>query len=354
VSVMPGDPPPSDGAKPNKQRELDRFRAAHPPSSATFEGVQWEWVSAGDGDLATFILPPAPGFAALTEDLIAELATRGKVIAPTYPPVPEAQRLVSGLVSICRDEGVRRLNLVGIGFGGILAQLVAQRGRNVVNKIVLVNTTTPQAWATPVSRSRYNLSRFVPGFLLRRWIAFRLMRRAKPDKAERARWRRLIRECVRAREDKWALLSLWAAGLDAQRIAIEDGGWSLTGYEGRILIIESSGDRSLSPAARRAQSRLPDGPRAQDPGRSALAWVRGRAQTRRGHQLLPRRRQHHRSDPRLRAGMTGNVRGSSKARGSDPWAGSAGSTPVWPRPAGGYPLPHSEHDRTESRANAPA
>ena len=65
-------------------------------------------------------------------------------------------------------------------------------------------------------------------------------------------WRRLIRECVSQREDKWEVLALRSAGFEAQQSVIDQGGWSLPGFEGRILIVESADDRCVTSAQRTA------------------------------------------------------------------------------------------------------
>jgi len=232
--------------------EFDRFHAAHAAKTGSFHDVSWSWVSAGDSSLATLLLPPSPGFAALLGGLIEAMAPKQRVIVPTYPAIPDSRALVHGLAEICRAEGVTRLNLVGFGFGGVLAQLFAKRGAGVVNKIVLVNTTTPEAWVRPKDRTAYNTARLAPAWALRRLALGRIVSQAGLEKEERPRWRRLIRACLAQRVDKWESLALRAAGFDAQRLIIEDDGWSLPGFEGRIQIVESGKDRRITDAQRTA------------------------------------------------------------------------------------------------------
>lgn len=209
-------------------------------------------MSVGNSPVATLLLPPDPGNSVILSGLIDRMSSRNRIIAPNIPPIPDSRKIVDGLASICRTEGISRVNLVGIGFGGVLAQLFAQRGPDVVNKVVLINTTTPEAWNVAADRTVYNLSRLAPAWVLRLTARSRMLGYAAPPKAERAHWRRLIRECLAQRRDRWEILSMRAAGFDAQRRAIEAGGWSLPGYEGRIQIVEATKDRHITPAQRAA------------------------------------------------------------------------------------------------------
>lgn len=254
---MPGATPPGAGNHAGAAiGEFDRFHGSHFERTGVFDGVEWSWVVAGEqnheGAEATLLLPPEPGFSALLGGMIDSMHPGIRMIVPTYPAIPDSRALVEGLASVCRTERVQQLNLVGFGFGGVLAQLFAKRGASVVNKVVLVNTTTPEAWVHASERARYNAARKAPAWVLRRWIAGRRLMHAAPPKDERGQWKRLIRECMVRRKDKWEVLSLAAAGLDAQREAIEHGGWSLEGYKGRIQIIESGADRVVTPAQRGA------------------------------------------------------------------------------------------------------
>lgn len=255
----PGNKPPknkeakSKAAAANKQPgELARFYKRYPAKAGAAHNATWSWVTAGDSATATLLLPPSPGFAALLHELIDALAPLQRVIAPTYPAVTDSNHIVDSLAHICRTEGVKRLNVVGIGFGGVLAQLFAKRGAKYVNKMILVNSSTPEAWPAPGDVTRYNASRKAPAWLLRRLIAQRLVRRAAPLTEDRNRWNKLIRECLAERRNKWEILALQAAAFHARQEAIDQGGWTLTGYEGRIQIIESKEDHRLTEAQRAA------------------------------------------------------------------------------------------------------
>ncbi|MCB9847638.1 MAG: alpha/beta hydrolase [Phycisphaeraceae bacterium] len=251
---MPGNQTPGAASTTSPPPGLfEQFRHDHPPSIAVFNEVEWTWHTAGgQAASATLVLAPEPGAAAVLGALLDRLAPIQRIIAPDIPPVPDIRALIDGLAAICRTEGVSRVNLVGFGFGGVLAQCFAQRGRNVVGKVVLVNTTTPEAWVGAADRSRYNIARLAPAWLLRMTALPALMRSAAPSRTERSAWKRLLRSCLAQRRDKWELLSIRAAGFDAQRQSAEAGGWSLPGYEGRIQIIESGADRRISAAQREA------------------------------------------------------------------------------------------------------
>lgn len=246
-------PPGAVQGDASPMSELGSFRANHPPKTGTFAKTDWTWCATGSSHTATFILPPEPGFAAPLEGLIDAMSRRQRVIAPDIPPVPVMRTLTDGLAGICRTEGVTKLNVVGFGFGGVIAQCLAQRAAGAVNKVVLVNTTTPEAWIEPADRSKYNSARLAPGIVLRKRALAQAMSHADPkSKEDKQRWKSLLRECLALRQDKWELLSLRAAGFDAQREAIERGGWSLPGYEGRIQIIESANDKHITPKQREA------------------------------------------------------------------------------------------------------
>ena len=121
---------------------LQSLRARWPVSTVQAQGRAVEIVrTAGSGSgLPVLWLPGAQGTA---ESWVRQLLAHGgsrTMVAIHYPADDAAPALADGIVAVADALGLERFDLVGSSLGGYLAQWVAARHPQRLNRVVLGNT----------------------------------------------------------------------------------------------------------------------------------------------------------------------------------------------------------------------
>jgi pimeloyl-ACP methyl ester carboxylesterase len=124
-------------------RQLEAFRAAHPPATVSAFGHAWSYVRAGEKGPAVLLLGGALGRAEFTFGVVDALRDTVRVLAPDYPPARTLRALTDGLMALLDAEGVRRAHVVGGSFGGAMAQAFARAHPERVASLVLSHTGAP-------------------------------------------------------------------------------------------------------------------------------------------------------------------------------------------------------------------
>jgi pimeloyl-ACP methyl ester carboxylesterase len=124
-------------------QQLEVFLAAHPRVRRKMGGAEWSYVRAGEGEQTILLLGGALGSADFAFQVIGELAPRFRVLAPDYPPAGTLEEMTDGIAALLDAEGVARAHVVGGSFGGIVAQVFAQRFPSRVASLVLSHTGAP-------------------------------------------------------------------------------------------------------------------------------------------------------------------------------------------------------------------
>ena len=117
------------------------------PERRSFAGAETELLIEGEGQPVLF-LHAGHGFD--TEDpLIARLAKRHKVIAPSLPGFGTSSRpadvttvddIAYRMLDLIEDLGLENLVVVGVSFGGWVAAELATKGSGRIAKLVLIDT----------------------------------------------------------------------------------------------------------------------------------------------------------------------------------------------------------------------
>lgn len=133
-------------------RQLQAFRAAHPPRSVRAAGHAWSYIPAGAEGPAVLLLGGALGRAEFGFAVAAALEDAVRVLAPDYPPARTLRQVTDGLAALLDAEGIRRAHVVGGSFGGVVAQAFARAHPERVASLVLSHTGAPdraggRAWA---------------------------------------------------------------------------------------------------------------------------------------------------------------------------------------------------------------
>lgn len=121
---------------------LQRLRATWPVSTVQAQGRAVEIVrTAGSGSgLPVLWLPGAQGTAESWCRQLLAYGDRRTMVAIHYPAHDAAPVLADGVVAVAEALGLERFDLVGSSLGGYLAQWVAVRHPQRLNRVVLGNT----------------------------------------------------------------------------------------------------------------------------------------------------------------------------------------------------------------------
>ena len=123
---------------PQEQIELLlKFRSGHPCKHTNVAGVQWEYISCGDGTEMLLLLPGGLRFAEAAFSLIQMFEDAYRVIVPTYPPLGTMDEIVDGISAILDAEQVPETFVLGQSYGGAVAQVLIQRYPSRVKRAVL-------------------------------------------------------------------------------------------------------------------------------------------------------------------------------------------------------------------------
>jgi pimeloyl-ACP methyl ester carboxylesterase len=147
--------------KPEYKERLISFRAAYPYKRVTLDGVQWEYIAAGQGDEALLLLGGGLSVGEAAFDTILRYAETYRVLSPSYPTVGTMSALVDGLVKLLDAEGLARVHIFGHSMGAAVAHILVRRHPERVDKMILSGF----GLYTPRNARRARL-----GFTMFRWM----------------------------------------------------------------------------------------------------------------------------------------------------------------------------------------
>ena len=128
------------GIAAERWEELRKFRVTHQPKHVTNKGVSWDYIAGGEGGEGLLLLPGGAmvGEAGFTR--IPAFENRYRVIAPDYPYVSTAARLLDGLAGVLGAEEMRVTHVLGPSYAGLVAQCFVRRHPERVRSLILTNT----------------------------------------------------------------------------------------------------------------------------------------------------------------------------------------------------------------------
>lgn len=124
-------------------REFFEFRRTHPYKQIEIDGVQWQYVVAGEGKQALLALPGALGTAesgwrTILHFSSGENRARYRVIVPSYPfDIASMAALTDGFARLLDAENVDRAHVMGGSGGAFMAQAFARRHPRRVARLVV-------------------------------------------------------------------------------------------------------------------------------------------------------------------------------------------------------------------------
>jgi pimeloyl-ACP methyl ester carboxylesterase len=245
---------------PQDQKEqLKRFRSTHPYKRLAVAGGHWEYQASGTGEETLLLLPGGlrVGETLFQHSMAFENGYR--VIVPTYPPVTTMAQLVDGIAAILEAEQIHKAHVLGISFGGLIAQSFVRRYPGLVDRLILSNTAPPdKVYANAYTHKLKMLLQALSAlpfalvlFVYKRWLLKTL---AAPS-TEREFWRAYLNELLSFHTTKADLVSEARSMLDyAENYHFTRD--DLKNWRGRILVLESDTDETIGASLREALKAL--------------------------------------------------------------------------------------------------
>jgi len=124
---------------PLKDRLL-HFRESHHTVQITGPEGTWSYFAGGDGDTTLVLLPGGLGVAEPWFDCMLAWERRFRVIAVSYPCIPNVGSAVRAISSVLEQEGTGRHCLLGTSMGGEIAQAFLRDRPGTLQALILGNT----------------------------------------------------------------------------------------------------------------------------------------------------------------------------------------------------------------------
>jgi pimeloyl-ACP methyl ester carboxylesterase len=229
---------------PEQVSQLMRFRQEHSPKQALIDGVNWEYLTAGDqtGSALVF-LPGALSTAESAWRTIDELERkRFRLVVPSYPPVVDSMTgLADGVAEILRCENIQSTFVVGGSYGGMLAQVFVHRHPEMVSRLILSHTYPPVAQRAKSVEAALRLFKNLPIFMVRRMLRQRMIGILPPKPSpELLLIAAQVRETVDTKLTRQAALSTYLRMMDFDRQSYAPE--NLASWPGKTLIMLAEDD----------------------------------------------------------------------------------------------------------------
>lgn len=240
-----------------RRQEWTHFRNTHPYRSLVTDGITWSYLIGGNGPETLLFLPGGLRIADAFFVILGELEHYYRVIAPSYPPVPTMEALVTGIAAILNAERVDRIDVLGESFGGEVAQYLVRQYPERVQSLILANTapTHPHPMFAQPFRWTMTLSFLLPDPIVRALSQRLLLSAISAPSGELPFWRALIQEVVYHHLSRADIDSFFRETLDFH-LHYKFSPADLANWSGRILILESADDRGIPRSSREGVKRL--------------------------------------------------------------------------------------------------
>jgi len=231
-----------------------RFRREHPLRNLLIDGVNWEYLTAGDPPGQPMLLLPGALSIAESAWRTITLLDRGKyrLIIPSYPPEVESMSgLADGVAGILAQEGIRTTYVLGGSYGGMLAQVFTHCHPHLVTKLVLSHTYPPVGSRAKSVEPALRLFKRLPMFIVKKMLRDRmtgiLPPRASPELLLIAAQ---ISETMDTRLTRQAAISTYLRMMEFDRQEYSPS--DLSTWQGKTLIMLSEDDPTTPEALRDA------------------------------------------------------------------------------------------------------
>lgn len=134
---------------------LERLRREFAPRHVEIGGTRVEYIRTNGSGPALVMLPGAQGTAESFFHQILAFGGQRDVLSIHFPGWPDMAALADLIVAVTHATGIPRFDLLGSSLGGYLAQWIAVRHRDLVDRVVIGNSfDDPRPAQTPERLSR--------------------------------------------------------------------------------------------------------------------------------------------------------------------------------------------------------
>jgi pimeloyl-ACP methyl ester carboxylesterase len=229
---------------PEQVRQLLRFRDEHPLRLVVIEGVEWEYLTAGDAaGLPLLLLPGALSTAESAWRTISQLeGNHYRLVVPSYPPAVSSMiGLADGVSELLHQEGIQSTIVVGGSYGGMLAQVLTHRHPELVSRLILSHTYPPVARRARSVEPALRLFRALPMFMVKSMLRRRMIGILPSNPSPELQLiAAQVRETVDKKLNRQAALSTYLRMMDFDRQAFTPQ--DLAGWPGKTLIMLAEDD----------------------------------------------------------------------------------------------------------------
>lgn len=231
---------------------LLKFRSEHPCKHTNVAGVEWEYISCGNGTEGLLLLTGGLRVAEAAFGLIQMFEDAYRVIAPTYPPLGTMGELVDGIAAILDTEHLPEAFVLGQSYGGAVAQVLIQRYPSRVKKVVLSGTAPliVVRWKNALNSLLLAMATLLPERVVMGIFRRILSPVVTVQESERAFWEAYLKELFRQRLTKADILSHFQTSRDARTKYVYTRG-EKSSWSGDVLVIWGENDHLRTERGRR-------------------------------------------------------------------------------------------------------
>jgi pimeloyl-ACP methyl ester carboxylesterase len=231
---------------------LLKFRSEHPCRHVNVAGVQWEYISCGNGTEVLLLLTGGLRVAEATFGFIQMFEDIYRLIVPTYPPLGTMDEIVDGVVAILDKEQVPEAFVLGQSYGGAVAQVLVQRYPSRVKKVILSGTAPliVLKWKKVLNSVLRAIAALLPERVVMSIFGRAISSVVTVQDSERVFWEAYLKELFRRRLTKADVLSHFQTNRDAQsKYAYAKG--EKSSWSGDVLVIWGESDHLRTERGRR-------------------------------------------------------------------------------------------------------
>jgi maspardin len=130
---------PTATSEPVVRELLSQLESRYSWRSLVVDGHEWRWLDTQADGPATILLPGSVGDSAMFVRTLLSLGERLRLIAVTYPALPDPAQLADGLAAVVKHLALPPCRVVGSSFSAYWLQFYGLRHPHNVGSLVLGN-----------------------------------------------------------------------------------------------------------------------------------------------------------------------------------------------------------------------
>jgi len=243
--------------------EFKLFLKTYPYQHVTFNGIDWAYIitqprpDTRSEQSSLLVLSGALCAPEVSWQTISRLAAKYQVIAPEYPPVRSMDELCDGIAAILRQEGARRVHVLGGSYGGFVAQIFVRLYPETARSLALSHTLPPDPKSGKSVMKMLRWMALLPEGAMR-WLLGRRLSGLLPEKSPKtALLYAIFQEMLNYRLTKADLMGILWRTVDFTRRDFTPV--DLVDWPGKILLVLADDDPGTPTEVRaRLQALYPD------------------------------------------------------------------------------------------------